>query len=143
MPQDRNDEPTPLLRPLPEATEVPLADLGPLVGPIKAITTLTQAPDALALQGVLTAISIAAQAHANVETLFGEAPLSLFAFSVAESSARKSSVDRLAMKAIRDFEKPLLTKYAQQLARYEERQSRGGGLQVIDGRDEATTHGFE
>jgi hypothetical protein len=110
------------MRPLPQATEVPLADLGPLIAPITAITTLTQAPTALALQGVMNAISIAAQSHADAETLFGKAPLSLFAFSVAESSARKSSVDGLAMQAIRVFEKPLLAKYAKKLALFEERQ---------------------
>jgi hypothetical protein len=110
------------MRPLPQATEVPLADLGPLIEPIKAITTLTQAPAALALQGVMNAISIAAQSHADAETLFGKAPLSLFAFSVAESSARKSSVDGLAMEAIRTFEKPFLAKYAKKLAQFEENQ---------------------
>ncbi len=115
-------EPTPLMRPLPQATEVPLADLGPLIEPIKAITTLTQAPVALALQGVMNAISISAQSHADAETLFGKAPLSLFAFSVAESSARKSSVDGLAMEAIRVFEKPFLAKYEKKLAQFEENQ---------------------
>jgi hypothetical protein len=119
---DKSSEPTPLMRPLPQATEVPLADLGPLIAVITAITTLTQAPTALALQGVINAISIAAQSHADAETLFGKAPLSLFAFSVAESSARKSSVDGLAMQAIRVFEKPLLAKYAKKLALFEERQ---------------------
>ena len=102
MSKEISPEPTPLMRSLPQATEVPLSDLGPLIEPIKAITTWTQAPAALALQGVLNAISISAQSHADVETLFGNAPLSLFAFSVAESSARKSSVDGLAMKAIRE-----------------------------------------
>jgi hypothetical protein len=120
--KDTHSEPIPLMRPLPQATEVPLADLGPLIAPITAITTLTQAPKALALQGVMNAISIAAQSHADAETLFGKAPLSLFAFSVAESSARKSSVDGLAMQAIRIFEKPLLAKYAKKLALFEERQ---------------------
>jgi hypothetical protein len=119
---DKSPEPTPLMRPLPRATEVPLAALGPLIAPITAITTLTQAPTALALQGVMNVISIVAQSHADAETLFGKAPLSLFAFSVAESSARKSSVDGLAMEAIRAFEKPLLAKYAKKLALFEERQ---------------------
>jgi hypothetical protein len=122
MSKEMSPEPTPLMRPLPQATEVPLADLGPLIEPIKAITTLTQAPAALALQGVMNAISIAAQSHADAETLFGKAPLSLFAFSVAESSARKSSVDGLAMEAIRTFEKPFLAKYAKKLAQFEENQ---------------------
>jgi hypothetical protein len=126
---------------LPQATEIPLADLGPLIEPIKAITTLTQAPAALALQGVMNAISIAAQPHADVETLFGKAPLSLFAFSVAESSARKSSVDGLAMEAIRAFEKPLLAEYAKKLALFEEHQvSKSWGRaasNVIDDEDSA------
>ena len=124
--EDQTNQPIPLIRPLPEATEVPLADLGPLIEPVKAITTLTQAPEALALQGVLSAMSVAAQSHADAETLFGCTPLSLFAFSVAESSARKSSVDGLAMKAIRDFEKPRLALHAKRLARFEESQTLHG-----------------
>lgn len=126
MSKRQGNEPTPLIKPLPKATEVPLADLGPLIEPIKAISKITQAPSALALQGVLTAISIAAQAHADVETLFGTAPIGLFLFSVAESSARKSSVDRLAMQAIRDFENPLMRRFADQLAKFEEADKRNG-----------------
>lgn len=120
MSLDTTPQPTPLIKPLPKATEFPMADLGPLIEPIKAITTITQAPPSLALQGVLTAISISAQSLANAETLLGATPLSLFLFSVAESSARKSSVDGLAMKAIREFEKPLLAKYAKEIAKFEE-----------------------
>ena len=105
------DTPIPLVKPLPEATELPFADLGPLKEPISAIADLTQAPNALALQGALAAISVSAQAHANVETLLRPVPLSLFFFSIAESSARKSGVDSLATEAIREHEKPLLEKF--------------------------------
>lgn len=132
MSEEDHQHPLPLMRPMPKATEVPLGDLGPLIEPIKAITTLTQAPEALALQGLLTAISVGAQSHANAETLFGTAPLSLFMFSVAESSARKSSVDGLAMKAIREYEKPLLARYARELALFEEHRSSNGRCRVDD-----------
>ncbi|SIO07323.1 YfjI family protein [Vannielia litorea] len=114
--------PTPLIKPLPDAPEVPLADLGPLADPIDAIRTLTQAPTALALQAVLTAISVAAQPHANVETILHPVPLSLFAFSIAESSSRKSAVDALATAPIREFERPRLSIYAKALAAFDEAQ---------------------
>ena len=64
MSQDKSQESVPLIRPLPTDSEVPLADLGPLIELIKAITTLIQAPDALALHGILSAISIA-----NIRTI--------------------------------------------------------------------------
>ncbi|MEQ9039410.1 MAG: YfjI family protein [Silicimonas sp.] len=117
------EQPTPLMMPLPRATEVPIADLGPLIGPVTAIATLTQASPALALNAVLAAISVCAQGHADAQTLDGQSPLSLFSLSIAGSGERKSAVDAHATRPIREFEAPLLRKYATDLKRFEEAQN--------------------
>ncbi len=93
-------EPTPLFGELRQAERVPWEALGPLAEPIKAISTLTQAPDAIAMQSVLTVASTATQALADVEALHGHVPLSCFALTVAQSGERKSACDSLATAAI-------------------------------------------
>ncbi len=93
-------EPVPLFGELREAEPVPWEALGLLVDPIRAISTLTQAPDAIAMQSVLTVASVATQGLADVETLHGFAPLSCFALTVAQSGERKSACDSLATAAI-------------------------------------------
>lgn len=119
------DQPTPLIKPLPTATEVPIADLGPLADPVTAIAELTQASPALALNAVLSAMSVCVQGHANAETLSDDTPLSVFCLSIAGSGERKSAVDRHATKAIREFEKPLLRQFAIDTDRFESAKETG------------------
>lgn len=129
------DCPTPLIKPLPKATEVPIADLGPLAGPVIAIAELTQASPALALNAVLSSISVCVQGHANAETLSGDVPLSVFCLSIAGSGERKSTVDGYATKAIREFEKPRLRQFAIEAERFEAAQQTGrprSGCTVIE-----------
>ncbi|MFD0980677.1 YfjI family protein [Tropicimonas aquimaris] len=118
---DANDAPTPLIKPLPQATEVPIADLGPLIEPLKAIETLTQAPFAIILNAVLGSISVVAQPHANVRTLAGStSPISLFCLSIARSGERKTQVDSLATAPIREYEAPRMIRYQRDWQSYEE-----------------------
>jgi hypothetical protein len=86
---------------------------------VAAIEVKTQAPAALVMQSVLAAASLAVQAHADVETLGGSAPLSLFFLSVAESGERKSSADKLAIAPIADWELRQNRPYAAKLRGYE------------------------
>lgn len=97
-------EPTPLFGELRGAEPVPWAALGPLADPIKAIATLTQAPAAIAMQSVLAVASTAAQGLADVETLQGSVPISLFLLTIAQSGERKSACDGLATRAIKDVD---------------------------------------
>lgn len=93
-------EPTPLFGELRKAEPVPWEALGPLADPIRAIATLTQAPEAIAMQSILTVASVATQAFADVEALHGFVPLSCFALTVAHSGERKSACDLLSTTAI-------------------------------------------
>jgi hypothetical protein len=52
------------------------------------------------MQSALIVASVATQAHADVESLFGSVPLSCFALTVAQSGERKSACDHLASTAI-------------------------------------------
>ncbi len=117
-------DPTPLLKPLPSAAEVPLADLGPLADPIEAISFLTGAPPGLALQAVLGTMSAAAQGHADVETIHGVSPTSLFLLTIAKSGERKSACDKLATKPMREFEGPRMRQFRKDSEAFEQAESR-------------------
>lgn len=104
--------PTPLLRPKDSAEPFPTEHLGALLPAASAVAELTSAPAALAAQSVLGAASLTAQALANVETLDGPKPLSLFFVSIAESGERKSACDRHALEGVRRFERTRQEKYA-------------------------------
>ena len=97
--------PQPLLRSIPPGEPYPAGALGPLREAVEAAQRITQAPVAIAGQSALAMASLAVQAHADVATLAGMAPLSLFALTVARSGERKSTVDRLFMAGLRDHER--------------------------------------
>lgn len=96
--------PHPILRPIPPGQPYPVADLGPLRAAVEAVQDMTQAPVAIAAQSALAVASLAVQGFADVDTLGGPAPCSLFCLTIAESGERKSSCDRLLMQGIRDHE---------------------------------------
>lgn len=91
----------------PPAEPFPLEALGPLKDAADAIHDKTQAPAAIAAQAVLSVVALAVQGLADVETLGGKAPCSIFLLTVAVSGERKSTCDNLAMRAVRDFEEEL------------------------------------
>lgn len=111
--------PVPLLRERAKATAIPLDSLGPLSAATTAIATLTQAPAAIAMQSVLGAASLGVQAHADVETLAGTSPTSLYLLTVAQSGERKSSCDKLALAAVREFEHEALRSHRAGMRRFE------------------------
>ena len=135
MSSQQTEQPLPLLRPLPKAPDVPLADLGPIADVVEAIAVITQAPAGLALQAVLGAVSTVAQGHADCETLHDRSPTSLFLLTIAKSGERKSACDKLATKAIRDYQAPRLRQFAKDLVKYEEAQVAGynSQIEVIEG----------
>ncbi|MEY8143103.1 YfjI family protein [Falsihalocynthiibacter sp. CO-5D18] len=97
--------PHPLLHEFPIGEPYPVASLGPLRNPVETVCGMTLAPIAIPAQSALAQASLALQGHANVETLGGDRPLSLFALTIAQSGERKSSCDALLMAALRDFER--------------------------------------
>lgn len=84
----------------------PLSALGPILGPAaERIAYFVQSPPALAGQSVLAATALITQSLYDVKWgNIGRCPTSLFCISIAESGDRKSAVDKLALKPIREFE---------------------------------------
>jgi len=106
------DPPTPLVRETPAPEPFPLDALGPILAPAaRAIAELVQVPEALAGNSVLAAAALAAQPHANVQTLGGARPLALFILTIAGSGDRKTSADAVALAPIREHERAMHKEY--------------------------------
>ncbi|PVZ47918.1 YfjI family protein [Thalassobacter stenotrophicus] len=106
QPIDYNTEsPQPLLREIPESAAYPVHALGPLRSAVEAVQGMTLAPVAIPAQSALAMASLAVQAFANVETLGGPRPLSLYCLTIARSGERKSACDAPLLSALRDFER--------------------------------------
>ncbi len=114
-----SEGPQPLLREIPQGEAYPIEALGPLKGAVLAVLDITQAPVGIAAQSALSVASLAVQGFADVETLGGDVPCSLFCLTIAESGERKSSCDRLLMRGVRDYEKAGGQTYRDAFAAYE------------------------
>jgi hypothetical protein len=115
----KTEGPQPLLREIPPGEAYPVAALGPLRAAVEAVQDITQAPVGIAAQSALSVASLAVQAFADVETLGGDVPLSLFCLTIAESGERKSSCDRQFMRGVRDREKALSEAFKEAQAAHE------------------------
>jgi len=113
------EEPQPLVRAIPRSGNYPTHALGPLRAVVEAVQATTQAPIAIAAQSALSMASLAVQAHADVETLAGYAPVSLFFLTVAQSGERKSGCDKLIMAGVREFERGRSVEYREAMIDYE------------------------
>lgn len=104
-----------LMRPATPATDFPLDALGDrLQSAAEAIRERTQAPAAICGQAVLGVAAALAQAHVNAGLpMRMDVPTSLAMVTVAESSERKSSVDRLAIAPIAQYTDELRLEYEQ------------------------------
>lgn len=112
--------PEPLRRPLPPAEPYPLDALGDVLGgAARAIHAVVQAPAGLCGQSVLSAASLAAQAHADVVIDGRVEPLSLWHVTVGASGERKSGADRWALQAHREAERADADAYRQAMASHE------------------------
>ena len=99
--------------------EFPLEALGPILGPAaKKILSVIKCGDAIAANSLLACAAFCVQPFANV-ILDGRAmPVSLYLLTIAPSGSRKSAVDKLAMKPVRDFEWMLKKTYDEDLQKY-------------------------
>jgi hypothetical protein len=97
--------PQPLVREIPPGAPYPVDALGPLAPAVLAVQGATQAPVAIPAASALSVASLAVQGHADVETLSGRSPLSIFMMTIAVSGERKSSCDAPLMAALRDHER--------------------------------------
>lgn len=111
--------PQPLLREIPRGEDYPIAALGPLHAAVQAVHDMTQAPVGIAAQSALAVASLAVQGFADVETLGGDAPCSLFCLTIAESGERKSTCDRLLLRGLREHEAQMAAGYREAFAEHE------------------------
>jgi hypothetical protein len=112
--------PEPLRRPLPPAEPFPLEALGEVLGgAARAIHAVVKAPAGLCGQSVLSAASLAAQAHADVVIDGRREPLSLWHVTVGDSGERKSGADKWALQAHRDVERANADAHRQEMAVHE------------------------
>lgn len=102
-------QPTLLIREIQPGDPFPVSSLGPLQPVAKAIRDKVQpsSPVAIGAQSALTVASLAVQAFADVETLAGYSPVSLYGLTIAKSGQRKSSRDKLLIEPVHDFQKAL------------------------------------
>ena len=96
--------PQPLVREIAPGAAYPVASLGPLRDAVRAVQGMTQAPVAIPAQSALAVASLAVQGFADVETLGGTRPLSLYALTIARSGERKSACDAPLMAGLRAHE---------------------------------------
>ncbi|MBR9864881.1 MAG: DUF3987 domain-containing protein [Rhodobacteraceae bacterium] len=96
--------PQPLVREIAPSADYPVQALGALRPAVEAVQGMTQAPIAIPAQSALAVASLAVQGFADVETLGGVRPLSLYAMTVARSGERKSACDAPLIAALRDHE---------------------------------------
>jgi len=99
--------PLPLYRDPERPVPFPLEALGPLEAVVRETLRVVQAPDALVAASYLAAASMAAQGLANVVLDGRVYPLSLYALTVAESGERKTAVDAIATRPVREAQERL------------------------------------
>lgn len=97
--------PQPLVREIAPGAAYPARALGPLRAAVEAVQGMTQAPLAIPAQSALSVASLAVQGFADVETLGGPRPLSLYALTIARSGERKSACDAPLMAKLREYER--------------------------------------
>ncbi|MDM7969485.1 MAG: YfjI family protein [Paracoccaceae bacterium] len=97
--------PQPLIRDIAAGAAYPVEALGPLRDAVVAVQGMTQAPVEIPAASALTVASLAVQGFADVETLGGSRPTSVFALTIARSGERKSASDAPLMAALREFER--------------------------------------
>lgn len=117
----RIEGPQTLIRPTPPGQPYPVAALGPLRAAVEAVKTKTGVPMAFPAQSALAVASLAVQAFANVDTLAGTAPLSLYALTVGLSGERKSTCDKLLMMALAEHEREAASAQREGMAAWQNR----------------------
>lgn len=98
-------EKLPLFREIASASPFPFDLLGPVLGPVaKRLHEVIKAPDAICGNSILAAASLVTQAYANIYIDGRRHPLTLYMMTVGQSGDRKSAIDAVAVKPVRDYE---------------------------------------
>jgi putative DNA primase/helicase len=115
MPTAIADGPVPLVRPMAPPDPYPVEALGPQLARVtQALHQIVQSPIAMCANSVLAAVTLAAQAHVNVELPFGNGsvrPVSNYLVTVGRSGERKSATDELVMRPVYAHEAQLRVLY--------------------------------
>jgi hypothetical protein len=116
-----NEPPRPLIRELPPPDPFPIDALGEFLGlAARAIHERVQCPVAICGQAVISAATLSAQAHADVQLPTGQVrPISNFFITIAETGERKTAADNEALWPVRKREKALREAYDAALPSYE------------------------
>ena len=101
-----------------DARPFPLHTLGPLASVVDVVARKTQAPAAIAAGSALGVVSLAVQGHADVQTMAGSAPVSLFVLTIAKSGERKSACDKMLGWAVNQHERQQDAEYRQAMSKY-------------------------
>ena len=102
-----------------DEAEFPIHALGPVLSDaVMAVHEAIQAPLSLCAHSMLAAATFATQHIADVTIDGRRSPLSEFFISVAESGERKSTLDSLALSAVRAIERTRQDEYRRQYAEY-------------------------
>lgn len=99
--------------------DYPTAALGPLAPACEAIAEGGQMAPAMAGQCLLSTAALLAQSCADVRTLAGIKPLSIYGFTVADSGDGKSTAESVALTPVRDRQRADADAHRQQVAEYE------------------------
>jgi len=87
---------------------------------IKECSLITQASNPLIISTALSAVAIALQGHINVELPIGKiCPVSLNLLTCADSGERKSTVEKLLNRGVRNFQLKQENSYRESLIKYE------------------------
>ncbi len=116
----KTEGPQPLVREIAHGEAYPVDALGPLRLAVEAVQGMTQAPVSIPAQSALAVASLAVQAFADVETLGGTRPVSLYALTVAQSGERKSACDAPLMAALRAYEREQSKAYREEMRAWED-----------------------
>ena len=116
------EPPRQLMRELPPADPYPIDALGDVLAPAaRAIHDRVQAPLAIGANSVVSAATLAAQGHADVELPIGlgqPKPISNFLFTVAVSGERKTASDGEALWPVRKREAALRNRHDADIPSY-------------------------
>lgn len=112
-------EPLPLQRETSPAKLFPFEALGSVLGgAAKRLHLIVKAPDSICGQSVLAAASFLTQPYADIYIDGRKHPISLFNLTAAESGDRKSAIDNIVLKPVREYEAMLAKTYLDEKRAY-------------------------
>jgi hypothetical protein len=98
-----------------KASEYPISALGPLADACDAIARGGQMQMAMAGQSLLTTAALLVQSRANVRTLAGIKPVSLYAVTIAASGDGKTTAEEVSLKAVDHWQRQASESYRAEL----------------------------